>query len=806
MTKHFSAASVRLSIAFIALFATTTLSAASQNSAGRQGIAAARIQERPWTVEDSLRVRYFVDGRERSVFWSRERSPVVHSPDGRFFFAVSRSGDLACDCNVYELVVYATEQVNRAFRSDSGIPILPIAVVRMNSKLSTMLDPGISNVRWVGSGRLRFRGMDESGQQFQFFELDVASNRLTPLTGPARSADAVEYNARSVIYTSINWLERSDGPNGYPVNPVSLPSDVLWTMGIRETWTFNVLSRFEGGPEREVDTSAPGSILRGPWLSPDGERAIVLYAPRQRSPAHEIGYDVSPRYQGLPLVDARFMLVDLRTGTVREAVDAPWGLATMAGVRRFGPLANATTALEPVALWSADSSRVVLVNTALPIDDNNPEHARQSYIVDLDVRSGQRSIIAPMQASEGRSSHVRAVAWRTPGESFVVELATDDESNSESILYALADGRWQANPNSQDIVSREATRTSEFEVSLRQSANDPPALVAIRGGREIILTPPDPALTGVRRAHVETIEWIEADGQKSRGLLMMPRRDDDLAPVPLVIQSYDARSDLFWPDGHASTAVAAQPLVAAGIAVLQIDIPAVDRPSYLGTPQEGVSFVNRIDQVVEMLAHRGLVDPACVGLIGFSRGGFMTYYALTHPGRTNIRSAVVADGFQASWIDYLEAAARNDLASVEQLERQFGGGSFWDNRAGWLEHSPGFNAIRLRTPLLYQATGAGRPFGGARSYEVIGAFRLANAPLDYLFFPTGHHQLQRPRERRASLQASVDWMRFWLQGIEDSDPEKVEQYRRWRQLRDRHQAPPGNVGQYGARPDRDPQR
>ena len=40
-----------------------------------------------------------------------------------------------------------------------------------------------------------------------------------------------------------------------------------------------------------------------------------------------------------------------------------------------------------------------------------------------------------------------------------------------------------------------------------------------------------------------------------------------------------------------------------------------------------------------------------------------------------------------------------------------------------------------------------------------------------------------PAERMASQGLSVDWFRFWMQGYEDSDPAKAEQYRRWQELR-----------------------
>jgi len=32
---------------------------------------------------------------------------------------------------------------------------------------------------------------------------------------------------------------------------------------------------------------------------------------------------------------------------------------------------------------------------------------------------------------------------------------------------------------------------------------------------------------------------------------------------------------------------------------------------------------------------------------------------------------------------------------------------------------------------------------------------------------------------------NLDWFSFWLQGSEDPDPEKAEQYARWRVLRSR---------------------
>jgi len=43
--------------------------------------------------------------------------------------------------------------------------------------------------------------------------------------------------------------------------------------------------------------------------------------------------------------------------------------------------------------------------------------------------------------------------------------------------------------------------------------------------------------------------------------------------------------------------------------------------------------VRKLDAAVQSLANSGIVDPSRVGLIGFSRAGYMTYYAVTLQGR-----------------------------------------------------------------------------------------------------------------------------------------------------------------------------
>jgi hypothetical protein len=57
------------------------------------------------------------------------------------------------------------------------------------------------------------------------------------------------------------------------------------------------------------------------------------------------------------------------------------------------------------------------------------------------------------------------------------------------------------------------------------------------------------------------------------------------------------------------------------------------------------------------------------------------------------------------------------------------------------------------------------------------------------------HILVKPHERYISQQSAVDWYDFWLNGHEDPDPAKRDQYTRWRELRKQAQEPRSGEGQ-----------
>jgi hypothetical protein len=100
----------------------------------------------------------------------------------------------------------------------------------------------------------------------------------------------------------------------------------------------------------------------------------------------------------------------------------------------------------------------------------------------------------------------------------------------------------------------------------------------------------------------------------------------------------------------------------------------------------------------------------------------------------------------------------------------------------WLSRSPEFKMDRVTTPLQVVALGRESLLG---MWEPYAALRILNKPADLVLLPEGTHVLTNPKARMISQGGTVDWFCFWLKGEEDADPEKREQYWRWREMRNR---------------------
>ena len=187
------------------------------------------------------------------------------------------------------------------------------------------------------------------------------------------------------------------------------------------------------------------------------------------------------------------------------------------------------------------------------------------------------------------------------------------------------------------------------------------------------------------------------------------------------------------------------------------------------------------ESAVEQLVSEGLVDPAKIGIIGFSHSCFNVMELLT-TSSLRLKAASITDGTMETYLEYMNMVDFFSLgnAFAHEFNSTIGAPPFGEGLQQWLKRSPGFNLDKVTAPLL--VVGEGR-WSLLNMWEPYAELRYLHKPVDLMMLNTDEHVLTNPAVRMVSQGGSVDWFRFWLQDYEDLDPTKAEQYSRWRDLR-----------------------
>jgi hypothetical protein len=200
----------------------------------------------------------------------------------------------------------------------------------------------------------------------------------------------------------------------------------------------------------------------------------------------------------------------------------------------------------------------------------------------------------------------------------------------------------------------------------------------------------------------------------------------------------------------------------------------------LGTSREGRTYAAGLEGAMKHFTVLGLADRNKVGIIGFSRSGWIVLSMLTNP-ETHFAAAEVADNIDGGYFQYV--LADSAVRTFDEVEK--GAPPFGRGLEVWAREAPGFKVENIRTPLRMELD-SGPISLILLHWEMFSNLRHLGKPVELSVVPDiehGTHVLQNPAQRLASQGGTVDWFTFWLKGEEDGDPKKVDQYIRWRRLR-----------------------
>ena len=762
-------------------------------------------QDHAFSVKDDIQMVRFSDPlADPSVPGSEYATP---SPDGKHVAIVTTRGILASDQIESDITVFNLQDVEAFLNSEATAAPQPRTVARIVSiprrEQTIPYAPVIEGLRWAVNGTsLYFCGENLIGGR-QLYEAKVYGKSLRALTPAQERVDHFDLVGDTIVYTASRLARGRAAPKdainqdaravtGERIYDILFPDQISTIQP--ETFSMSVLRNRNG---QWVARRVPGYSVRDrtylstlfPFeLSPGGDKVVAL------TPVQMVGeswqrYDPVAGFEHLRLTaqndsdltssdnvmrPRQYTLTDLASGKTVPLIDAPQArsLAYYLDQSRV--------------VWAADQRRVLMTNTFLPLDpragNEDPEKTSPCAVAGVDLPSLDVSCLFFEQRElEVNGLHVEDIAFGRNDDEALVLMNHGHEAQMLQ-HYRFESGHWVMT-SSEPLAARieripkspQDSDDAAIQVYIRQSLNMPPVLWAVdrKTGRERQLWNPNPQLSHIRFGEASLYNWKDRTGREWNGVLVKPVDYVAGNKYPLVIQMYSFVDGQFLTDGLYPTAFAARQLASAGFVVLQIK----KKPDTLsGTDRE--IHVEGYRSAIESLADAGLIDRSRVGVVGFSWTCWYAVDALVD-APSLFAAATVADGFDDSYMEYLLFGVDGGPIR-KQMERIYGTTPFGAGLDVWMKDAPGFHLDQVRTPVRIEAI---NPASLLQEWELYSSLRMQEKPVDLIYFPHGTHIHQLPLERLESQQGNVDWLRFWLQGYEDPDPSKHDQYLRWEKLR-----------------------
>lgn len=731
--------------------------------AGAMNIPLSGAADQPITIEDLA--RFATIGNPQSLDWRGQYSlaPDVGalSPNGEHVAIVLRRGDPETGTNKGTLLLFPT----------ADLLVRPTADPVVEFSSTNNYEP-VALVRWLDdSSRIVFAGTD-GNRGSQVHEFDVRTRQVRPLTKEAGQLlwfDITPSGNVLVTATRTEPVRPDQDPDcrkqGCRVKAESL---YLAERGTR-AWSADI-TFFDLHAGKRMQMAQVESIDQGiercsdelsGGISPDGRFGFrVCYMKPRQWPGWWTEYSVDQVgrsvERGNNLHGRQLILLDFKKGIVRRLTEAPWLYH------------------QPAPVWIDGGRKAILAGALEPLNDV-PEKARAARartqsILEVDLASGEAKNIAPLDETVSRVSRA---TWDQSTQTLIVEPVDSVKAPLPAVTFARRAGKWIRS------VTRNIAHRPQHAplLSIEQKLDKPPVLVAASTDERTkkVVYDPNPWLAQRELGRVDAITWSVKSDLRWNGGLYYPIGYAAGKRYPLVIQTHGFRKDQFSLDGYARN-FAGRALAAHGMFVLQVAESFGERGKLIvGTPEEWTTVQAGYEAAIDHLSQRGLVDPARVGIQGWSRTGPHVGYAITHSSYPFAAGAFTSTADLGWWLYIAHGAPRS-------RDTDYGAPPFGAGLGNWQKFAPSFNLDRVRTPMFMWTDG---PIWGLWDWYA-GLRRLGN-PVEYWHLPAGDHDVFTVPQRIKMGVLLVDWFRFWLKDEEDPSPEKIEQYARWRDFRQQQQ-------------------
>ena len=255
---------------------------------------------------------------------------------------------------------------------------------------------------------------------------------------------------------------------------------------------------------------------------------------------------------------------------------------------------------------------------------------------------------------------------------------------------------------------------------------------------------------------LDVVSWKSQDGAAIEGVLHKPIDFDPARKYPLLVVVHGGPTGISRPMPFTSTIYPIDVWVPQGVLVLE--------PNYRGSAGYGEKFralnVRNLgvgdawDVVsgVDALVAKGLVDPARVGVMGWSQGGYISAFLATHDA-ARFKAISVGAGI-SDWMTYYVNT------DITPFTRQYLQATPWSDADIYAKTSPITYIRQAKTPTLIQHGATDQRVPLPNAFELYRGLVDNNVPtklIVYQGFGGIGHGPTKPKSQRATMEHNLEW-------------------------------------------------
>jgi dipeptidyl aminopeptidase/acylaminoacyl peptidase len=258
----------------------------------------------------------------------------------------------------------------------------------------------------------------------------------------------------------------------------------------------------------------------------------------------------------------------------------------------------------------------------------------------------------------------------------------------------------------------------------------------------------------------EVISWTSEDGAEIEGVLHKSADYDPARRYPLLVVIHGGPTGISRPTlSPDEYAYPVHRFLARGALVLE--------PNYRGSAGYGAAFralnvrnlgVGDMWDVmsgVDDLIKKGIADPVRLGAMGWSQGGYISFFLTTHTDRFK---AISAGAGISDWMTYYVST------DITPFTRQYLHATPWDDPDVYAKTSPITTIKQAKTPTLIQLGSNDKRVPVPNSFEAYRGLQDQHVESRLQLYTGFGHGINKPKALRALQQSNLDWFSHYIWG------------------------------------------